>query len=89
MAVRRGSSYVLNGRNMLVGNSHICDIYGVSDGSWQQRWQHPDRLMRPYRPRDQTIWTLLHDLDGSTLSPHQVEGLVREDRVEVRVLFDA
>ena len=24
--------------------------------------------MRPYRPRDQTIWTLLHDLDGSTLS---------------------
>jgi hypothetical protein len=25
--------------------------------------------MRPYRPRDHTIWTLLHDLDGSTLRP--------------------
>src|SRR5436190_5588708 len=23
--------------------------------------------MRPYRPRDHTIWTLLHDLHGSTL----------------------
>src|SRR5438045_9476698 len=29
--------------------------------------QHPDRLMRPDRPRDHTIWTLLHDLHGSTL----------------------
>jgi ubiquinone/menaquinone biosynthesis C-methylase UbiE len=23
-------------------------------------WQHPNRLIRPYRPRDHTIWTLLH-----------------------------
>jgi hypothetical protein len=37
-------------------------------GSWQHPWQHPNRPLRPYRPRDHTIWTLLHDLDGSTLS---------------------
>jgi hypothetical protein len=45
--------------------------------------------MRPYRPRDP------HDLDAPARSgriysfPRQVEGLVRDNRVEVRVLIGA
>ena len=52
-------------------------------------WQHPERLMRLYRPRDP------YDLDAPArsgpidASTDKVEGLVRANRVEVRVLFGA
>jgi hypothetical protein len=32
-------------------------------GSWQHPWQHPDRPIRPYRPRAGTIRTIWHATD--------------------------
>jgi hypothetical protein len=36
-----------------------------ASGSWQHPWQHPDRPMRPHRPKAQTYRTIWRDSDVS------------------------
>jgi hypothetical protein len=51
-------------------------------------WQHPDRPWRPMRPDSRTFWA--HWTHRTDLTPGlQACGLVRDNRVEVRVLFGA
>ena len=64
------------------------DLTVSGRASWQHPWQHPHRPSRPLGPdlrTHRTIWTPMTDLTAGL----QVEGLVRDNRVEVRVLFGA
>jgi hypothetical protein len=79
---RNGGSHARDAR---VRVTFLSRAQPADASSWQHPWQQPDCPIRPYRPRAGTVRTIWTDLRLTD----KVERLVRDHRVEVRVLFGA